>query len=109
MKYTRHGVRVDDDVKQFGPEYNDWELMALEETLDGMVYASATILRYQRAQEGVKSSSTDQIDDNDSIMIMIEARLRELKGKIYDEAGKLDRTSDVLKCVDDIRTKLQSV
>lgn len=45
-----HGVIVDDDVTTYGPEHNDWELMALEEALDGMIYSAAAILRLQRAK-----------------------------------------------------------
>lgn len=43
-----HGVRVDDNVTDYGPVSNDWELMALEEALDGMIYSAAAIIRIQR-------------------------------------------------------------
>jgi phage-related minor tail protein len=43
-----HGVRVDEDVTAFGPAANDWELMALEEMLDGLVYITASIIRLRR-------------------------------------------------------------
>lgn len=43
-----HGVIVDEDVTVHGPETNDWELMALEEALDGMIYSAAAIIRLQR-------------------------------------------------------------
>jgi hypothetical protein len=43
-----HGVIVDDDTKKYGTESNDWELMALEEMLDGMIYSTAAILRYRK-------------------------------------------------------------
>ena len=33
-----HGIRISDDITQYGPGDNNWELMAEEELLDGMVY-----------------------------------------------------------------------
>ena len=43
-----HGIIVDEDTQKYGTESNDWELMALEEMLDGMIYSTAAILRYRR-------------------------------------------------------------
>jgi hypothetical protein len=50
-----HGVRVDDDTRQFGTEDNDWELMALEEMLDGLIYTTASIIRYRRKKQSEKN------------------------------------------------------
>lgn len=33
-----HCVKVNNDTRIFGTEYNDWELMRLEEMVDGWVY-----------------------------------------------------------------------
>lgn len=46
-----HGVRVNDDTRTFGTEENDWELMALEEMLDGLIYTTAAIIRLRRKKE----------------------------------------------------------
>lgn len=46
-----HGVRVDDDTTKFGTESNDWELMLLEEVLDGMIYSAASMIRIMRARK----------------------------------------------------------
>ena len=46
-----HGVKVDQDTTDFGTEHDDWELMALEEMLDGLIYTTAAILRYRRRKE----------------------------------------------------------
>lgn len=46
-----HGVQVDRNTKDFGTAHNDWELMALEEMLDGLIYSTAAILRYRRRKE----------------------------------------------------------
>jgi len=43
-----HGVMVDDDTTKYGTEEDDWELMALEEMLDGLIYTTAAIIRYRR-------------------------------------------------------------
>ena len=43
-----HGVIVDSDTKQWGTEENSWELMMLEEALDGMIYSAAAMIRVLR-------------------------------------------------------------
>jgi hypothetical protein len=48
-----HGVRVDDDTREWGTKDNDWELMAIEEVMDGLVYAAAAIIRLRRRKESV--------------------------------------------------------
>ena len=45
-----HGVVVDQNTKDFGTKEDDWELMALEEMLDGLIYTTASIIRYRRKQ-----------------------------------------------------------
>lgn len=46
-----HGVRVNDDTRQWGTETNDWELMMLEEALDGMIYSAAAMIRVMRSKK----------------------------------------------------------
>jgi hypothetical protein len=48
-----HGVRVDDDTREWGTKDNDWELMAIEEVMDGLVYAAAAIIRLRRRKDSV--------------------------------------------------------
>ena len=43
-----HGVRVDQNTPDFRTEDDDWELMALEEMLDGLIYTTAQMIRYRR-------------------------------------------------------------
>ena len=38
-----HGIRVDED--------NDWELLALEEMLDGLIYTTSSIIRYRNMKK----------------------------------------------------------
>lgn len=49
-----HGVRVDEDTRTFGTEDNDWELMALEEMLDGLIYTTASIIRLRRKKKKIE-------------------------------------------------------
>ena len=46
-----HGVRVEDDTTQWGTEKNDWELMAIEEVMDVLIYSAAAIIRLQRKRQ----------------------------------------------------------
>lgn len=46
-----HGVIVDEDTTKYGTKENDWELMALEEMLDGLIYTTASIIRYRRRKK----------------------------------------------------------
>jgi len=50
-----HGVRVNDDTRTFGTEENDWELMALEEMLDGLIYTTAAIIRLRHKKEKIEN------------------------------------------------------
>jgi len=43
-----HGMRVDDDTRQWGTCENSWEEMALEEVLDCSIYMAAQILRIKK-------------------------------------------------------------
>jgi hypothetical protein len=43
-----HGVRVEDDTTQWGTKENSWEMMMLEEALDGMIYSAAAMIRVLR-------------------------------------------------------------
>lgn len=46
-----HGVIVDQDTRKHGTPDNDWELMALEELLDGLIYTTAAIIRHRRQKK----------------------------------------------------------
>ena len=48
IKKYGHGVRVNQNTQDFGTSEDDWELMALEEMLDGLIYTTASIIRYRR-------------------------------------------------------------
>ena len=46
-----HGVRVDDDTRQWGTKDNSWEEMAMEEILDCMIYSAASIIRIKKKRQ----------------------------------------------------------
>ena len=48
-----HGVHVNQDTTDFGTDEDDWELMALEEMLDGLIYTTASIIRYKRNKNNI--------------------------------------------------------
>ena len=52
-----HGVIIDDDTTKYGTKSNDWELMALEEMLDGIIYSTAAIIRYKRKKLSQKQNN----------------------------------------------------
>jgi len=48
-----HGLRINDDTRQWGTSEDSWTEMGLEEVLDLSIYLSAQILRIQeREREG---------------------------------------------------------
>ena len=68
-----HGVRIDDDIGQYGPQGgNNWELMAEEELLDGMIYLGANLIR-RRRERRLRYNTRKSNDD-----IIINPRTGEL-------------------------------
>lgn len=63
-----HGMRVDDDTRQFGTPDNDWELMALEELLDGLIYTTASIIRHRRKKLKIEPTYNKR-ETNDDMVI----------------------------------------
>jgi len=70
-----HGIRISDDITQYGPGDNNWELMAEEELLDGMVYLGANLIR-RRRERREKYNSRRTNDD-----IIINTRT----GRLWDD------------------------
>lgn len=64
VKKYGHGVRINQNTQDFGTVNDDWELMALEEMLDGLIYTTASIIRYRRKvkkqQENEEQESKQQ-------------------------------------------------
>jgi 2,3-bisphosphoglycerate-independent phosphoglycerate mutase len=47
-----HGVKINDpNIKKYGVKEEDWNAMAEEEVMDGLIYAAAAILRNRRLNE----------------------------------------------------------
>lgn len=90
-----HGVIVDQDPSQYGVGGNNWELMALEELLDGLVYTTAAIIRLKR-HFSVKKT-VENVDDNEEILSMIAEMLTGLEPKESSEIDKMTVLTQLLK------------
>jgi hypothetical protein len=67
LKKYRHGVQVNQDTRDFGTTEDDWELMALEEMLDGLIYTTASIIRYRRRK------TSDELDTREDDIVSGDA------------------------------------
>ena len=88
-----HGVIIDEDPSIYGVPSNNWEHMALEELLDGLVYTSAAIIRLRRVDTDERTILDTSSDDNDEIIEMIKGVLRDLPepAKIGDKLATLKK------------------
>ena len=59
---------VNDDTRKYGTEDNDWELMALEEMLDGLIYTTASIIRLRRQRKSQEECYDDRITNDDMVV-----------------------------------------
>lgn len=66
LKKYNHGVRVDDDTRDWGTPVNSWLYMAREEFLDAMIYVAADYIR----EHNLERDETG--DDNKLIMHVID-------------------------------------
>jgi len=66
-----HGLRSNDDTRQWGTKENSWCEMALEEVLDGMVYMAAQIIRIQDTMRifPISDSQDSVFDDYDTTVL----------------------------------------
>jgi hypothetical protein len=67
LRKYNHGVRVDDDTRDWGTPVNSWFHMAREEFLDAMIYVAADYIRVS----GLKRDESEE-DDNKLIMRVID-------------------------------------
>ncbi len=67
LRKYNHGVRVDDDTRDWGTPVNSWLHMAREEFLDAMIYVAADYIRVS----GLKRDESEE-DDNKLIMRVID-------------------------------------
>ena len=70
LRRERYGPwgSLNDDTTQWGTPSNDWELMAIEEVLDGLIYSAAAIIRLRRMKD-VNNTSNDSDISNKRIKI----------------------------------------
>jgi hypothetical protein len=66
LRKYNHGVRVDDDTRDWGTPVNSWLHMAREEFLDAMIYVAADYIR----KNDLKRDEGEE-DDNKLIMRVI--------------------------------------
>jgi hypothetical protein len=66
LRKYNHGVRTDDDTRDWGTPVNSWLYMAREEFLDAMIYIAADYIR----KSGLKRDEGEE-DDNKLIMHVI--------------------------------------
>jgi hypothetical protein len=67
LRKYNHGVRTDDDMRDWGTPVNSWLYMAREEFLDAMIYVAADYIR----KSGLKRDEGEE-DDNKLIMRVID-------------------------------------
>jgi hypothetical protein len=66
LRKYNHGVRVDDDTREWETPVNSWLHMAREEFLDAMIYIAADYIR----KNDLKRDENEE-DDNNLIMHVI--------------------------------------
>jgi hypothetical protein len=66
LRKYNHGVRTDDDTRDWGTPVNSWLYMAREEFLDAMIYVAADYIR----KSDLKRDEGEE-DDNKLIMRVI--------------------------------------
>jgi len=84
-----HGVRVNDDTTQWGTPSNDWELMAIEEVLDGLIYSAAAIIRLRRMKDVNNTSN-----DNSNKRIKIDNTSNDMSNDTYISNKRINKINN---------------
>ena len=50
-----HGLRVEDDTRQWGTKQDSWVEMGLEEVLDNLIYVAAAMLRIENEKKALQA------------------------------------------------------
>ena len=50
-----HGLRVEDDTRQWGTKQNSWVEMGLEEVLDNLIYVASAMLRIENEKKALQA------------------------------------------------------
>ena len=67
-----HGVRVHDDTTQYGTKTNNWDEMAFEEILDGLIYAAAAYLQREEDQNRIRNHTRAIIEEKNQADALLE-------------------------------------
>ena len=91
VKKYGHGVRINQNTQDFGTIDDDWELMALEEMLDGLIYTTASIIRYRRKVKKQQESKKQENEQQESKQQ--ESKQQEKKQLICQKQINIDKTN----------------
>ena len=78
LKRYGHGVRVNDDTREWGTKQNSWMEMAREEILDCLIYVVADYIRQYRENNDPSPfefeffARKEEEDDNNLILHILE-------------------------------------
>lgn len=50
-----HGLRVEDDTRQWGTKQDSWVEMGLEEVLDNLIYVASAMLRIENEKNALQA------------------------------------------------------
>ena len=67
-----HGVRVHDDTTQYGTKTNNWDEMAFEEILDGLIYAAAAYLQREDDSGRIRGHIRAIIEEKNRADVLLE-------------------------------------
>ena len=89
-----HGVRPNDDTRQWGTKEDSWAEMALEEALDLTIYLCAELLRVQdqrRELQLIKAEKLLEANDleEDSIVRYLVERLRDKSREVREKEDEI--------------------
>ena len=88
-----HGIRKNDDTKQWGTKTDSWTEMGLEEALDLTIYLSAQLIRLLDKEEEQERLDKLRVEH----VLKLANRIKELEKKLedYEEAFGTDLSDNM--------------
>jgi len=87
-----HGVRPNDDTRQWGTKEDSWAEMALEEALDLTIYLCAELLRVQDQRRELQLIKAEKLLEAD--VLSEDSIVRYLVELVRDKSGELRKKED---------------
>jgi len=89
-----HGVRPNDDTRQWGTKEDSWAEMALEEALDLTIYLCAELLRVQDQRRELQLITAEKLLEandleEDSIVRYLVERLRDKSREVREKEDEI--------------------